>query len=555
MKRKNGNVESTLRRRAEAKLAAEGERFAGMAERDPVALIHELEVHQIELEMQNEELRDTQQEAEEQRRRYQDLYDFAPVGYLTLDAAGKVTQANLATASLLGCERQRLVGQPLFFFLAPDSRGDYDSLLRRLLAGESGARCEVRLGANAKRQGWLLLDGGTFVAGEARQPGRVALMDISERKMAEAALLKSEEKFSRIFHTAPIMIGISTLTEGRFVDVNTAGLEILGYRRDEIIGRTALELGLWADPADRPRMVRILEEQGTVRNFEVRFREKSGRTHIGLYSADLIGLDGERYLLSVVRDITERKQAEERIEHLNTELAARAAELGAANQELEAFSYSVSHDLRIPLTSIGGYCQIIQEVCGDRLDEQCRGYLREIDEGVHRMSGLIETLLNFSRLSQVEPQRETVDLSAMANAVAVELRLTKPERRVDIRIADGVTVDGDPKLLHVVLENLLGNAWKYTYDKEEAVIEFGTADIHGKPACFVRDNGAGFDMANADKLFMPFQRLPGADAFKGHGIGLAIVQRIIQRHGGKIWAEGAPGNGATFWFTLPTSSV
>jgi len=532
-----------LRRRAEAKLATAASGTAGMEGRDTSSLVHELQVHQIELEMQNEELRRTQQEAEEQRRRYQDLYDFAPVGYLTLSAAGEVTEANLAAAALLGCERHRLVGQPLFRFIAPESRGDYESCIHRLLAGTSGVRCEVRLGANAKRQGWLLLEGGTFVAGEKRQPGRVALMDITERKMAEEALRKSEQKFSRIFHTASILIGITTLGEERFVDINEAALQALGYRRDEVVGRTGLELGLWVDPAAQSWMMRTVEEQGSVRNFEMRFRDKSGRIHIGLMSADLIVLEGKRYLLVVVRDITDKKKAQEEVEQLNTELAARAS-------ELEAFNYTVSHDLRIPLTTVGGYCQVLQEFCGKSLDEQCRGFLREIDNGVHRMAGLIDSLLDFSRLRDVELRRETVDLSAMANTVAAELRLAEPERRPEFRIADGVVVEGDQNLLMIVLQNLLGNAWKYT-SEGDAVIEFGTADIDASPAFFVRDNGAGFDMADAARIFIPFQRLPGVDKIKGHGIGLATVQRIVQRHGGRVWAEGKPGKGATFYFTLP----
>ena len=170
------------------------------------------------------------------------------------------------------------------------------------------------------------------------------------------------------------------------------------------------------------------------------------------------------------------------------------------------------------------------------------------------MNRLIDALLNFSRLTRVEPRRETVDLSGMAQEVAAELTLTEPARRVTFRIAEGITVNGDANLLRVVLENLLGNAWKYTGMREEAVIEFGVTEIDGKPACFVRDNGPGFDMADAEKLFIPFQRLPGAEEFRGHGIGLATVERIIRRHGGRVWAEGEPGKGATFYFTFSLQS-
>jgi light-regulated signal transduction histidine kinase (bacteriophytochrome) len=254
--------------------------------------------------------------------------------------------------------------------------------------------------------------------------------------------------------------------------------------------------------------------------------------------------------LAVMVDVTERKRAEEEIERLNTDLAARAAELEAANRELEAFNYTVAHDLRKPLTVVNGYCQAIRELCGNKLDEACKDYLREAYNGTWRMNRLIDALLNFSRLAHVETHPETVDLSAMAHEVAAELKLAESERRVTFRIADGVSADGDAALLRVVLDNLLGNAWKYNGTRDDVIIEFGITEVDGKPVYFVRDNGVGFDMADADKLFTPFQRLPGAEECGGFGIGLATVERIIRRHGGRVWAEGEPGKGATFYFTL-----
>jgi light-regulated signal transduction histidine kinase (bacteriophytochrome) len=221
-----------------------------------------------------------------------------------------------------------------------------------------------------------------------------------------------------------------------------------------------------------------------------------------------------------------------------------------AKRELEAFNYTVAHDLRKPLTVVNGYCQAIRELCGDQLDEQCKGHLREAYDGTLRMNRLIDALLNFSRMAHVEPRRETVDLSAMAHEVAAELRLAEPGRRATFRVGEGITVNGDANLLRVVLGNLLGNAWKYTGMQEEALIELGVTEIDGQPACFVRDNGPGFDMAEAEKLFTPFHRLPGAEECRGFGIGLATVERIIRSHGGRVWAEGEPGKGATFYFTL-----
>jgi light-regulated signal transduction histidine kinase (bacteriophytochrome) len=228
----------------------------------------------------------------------------------------------------------------------------------------------------------------------------------------------------------------------------------------------------------------------------------------------------------------------------------RAIALESANRELESFSYSVSHDLRSPLVWIGGYCRSILKHNGDKLDELHREQLKEACEGILRMEHLIAALLDLSRQAQCELICTATDLSEMAKSVASELVLAEPGRRVIFNIAAQITGTGDQRLLRVVVENLLRNAWKYTSEREDAVIEFGVTKCEGNQAYFVRDNGAGFDMAFAEKLFVPFQRLHGTEIFKGHGIGLATVKRIISRHNGKIWAESSEGNGATFYFTL-----
>jgi signal transduction histidine kinase len=232
------------------------------------------------------------------------------------------------------------------------------------------------------------------------------------------------------------------------------------------------------------------------------------------------------------------------------ELRESNERLEAANRDLEAFGYTVSHDLRSPLTCINGYCQLLLELCSARLDEQCTGFINDISVAAGRMEQLVTTILNFSQLTRKEMDRQTVDLSRLARTVSLDLRMRQSERTVDFVIAEGVEVRGDLKLLRVVMENLLGNAWKYSGKQEEARIEFGTVAGEGEPVYFVRDNGAGFDMCRADRLFNAFERLHSSSEFEGIGIGLATVQRIIERHGGRVWAEGAVGKGATFYFTL-----
>ena len=245
----------------------------------------------------------------------------------------------------------------------------------------------------------------------------------------------------------------------------------------------------------------------------------------------------------VFRDITERKRAEQM-------LAERTVQLEAANKELESFAYSVSHDLRAPLRSIDGFSQILLEDFADRLGSEGQRSLTRIRAATQRMGHLIDDLLKLSQITRAEIRKENVDLSALARHVAAEVQEREPGRSVSVDIAEGVSVEGDARLLGVVLENLIGNAFKFTAKKPEPKIEFGIGRDGGGPLYFVRDNGAGFDMTYAGKLFGPFQRLHAAEEFRGTGIGLATVQRIIHRHGGRVWAEAAVDQGATFYFTL-----
>jgi signal transduction histidine kinase len=245
----------------------------------------------------------------------------------------------------------------------------------------------------------------------------------------------------------------------------------------------------------------------------------------------------------VLRYWNSRKKAQDELRSYHEHLEELVKE---RTSELESFNYTVSHDLRKPLTIISGYCGVI----GELYDNEGRDYLHEIENGVNSMSALIDTLLKFSCLANREPNRETVNLSELALETAGSLKTAEPGRRVVFRIGEGITANGDRNLLRIVLENLLGNAWKYTHLQEEPVIEFGTTDVKGQTAYFIRDNGSGFDMSHADEIFIPFRRLSEAQESSGYGIGLATVGKIIKRHGGRIWAEGAPDKGATFIFTL-----
>ncbi len=371
----------------------------------------------------------------------------------------------------------------------------------------------------------------------------------SMRAAAEAA----EARASALLEMAPD--GVVIVDAGGVINyVNGQTEKMFGHKRGDLLGKPVEVLiperyrgkhighreGYVAEPRTRPMGIGLelygLRSDGT--EFPVEIALSPLHTEQGLI------------VIAIIRDVTERRHVESEIKRLNDDLNRRATELEAANKELEAFSYSVSHDLRAPLRAIDGFSQALAEDYSDKLDEHGKDYLRRVRAATQRMGDLIDDLLMLSRLTRSEMSRDRVDLSALAEEVISGLRQTTPERRVDVSIQPGMVVEADPHLLRIALDNLLGNAWKFTGKRDDARIEVGAARHDDETAYYVRDNGAGFDMAHADNLFAPFQRLHRTEEFSGTGIGLAMVQRIIRRHGGRIWAESAVGEGATFYFTL-----
>jgi PAS domain S-box-containing protein len=480
------------------------------------------------------------------------LLDYANAPIIVWDPHFRISRFNPAFERLTGFKSKDVLGLGLDILFPENKKVESMRQIRRTLSGERWEVVEIpilRVDGELRTVLWNSAnvydtDGKKIVATIAQG------QDITERKLAEEAMKTSETKYRRLFEAAKDGILLLDADTGHIIDVNPYLVEMLGLPYREFIGKPLWELGYFRDIIASKANFLELQKSKYIRYEDLPLRTVDGREMKVEFVSNIYQVENNKIIQCNIRDITKRKLAEEEVNKLNEILKHRAAALEIANNELEAFAYSVSHDLRAPLRSMEGFSQALLEDCFDILNDECKDYLKRIQNSAELMAQLIDDMLRLSQITRVDMILNKVNLSEMAHTVAAKLKNNSPDRKITFEITAGLTAYGDGKLLSIALENLFGNALKFTGPVPEAHIEFGITENRGQKAYFVRDNGVGFDMTYANKLFKPFQRLHTIAEFPGTGIGLASVQRIIQRHGGKVWADGKVGEGAAFYFTL-----
>lgn len=465
----------------------------------------------------------------------------------TLD--GVILNWNAGAEKIYGYAAEEIVGKPIALLSPAEKANEEELILARIKRGEHVEHFETMRQRKDGRRIQVSMTVSPIYDAEARIVAASAISrDITERKRVEETL----RKLSSAVEQSPATVVITGPT-GAIEYVNPKFVTLTGYTIAETLGQNPRILKSGVHPPEFYKAMWQTLASGEVWRGEICNKKKNGDLYWELAAiAPLRDTAGHvTSFVAIKEDITQQKWIEEQNQRLNEELRKQSVELTASNKELEAFAYSVSHDLRAPLRSIDGFSQALLEDYGPEFDEDGRDLLRRVRAAAQRMAALIDDLLGLSRVSRMEMDRQPVNLAELARNVAAELQAADADRRADFVIAPEVWAEGDARLLQIVMENLLGNAWKFTANKAGARIEFGVAEHEGKRNYFVCDNGAGFDMKFSDKLFQVFQRLHKTSEFPGTGVGLATVHRIVLRHGGRIWAHGETDRGATFFFTLP----
>ena len=480
-------------------------------------------------------------------------------GAVTVDGSGLIVYANRRFAAIVGAPLESVIGSSFHDYICTADRVRANGFLRNESGRAEKIEVSLRIGHQLVP---VFLAASPFQIEDSRRERFLCIVvtDLSPQQNVEAAAAVDREwknRYEAVVRASGHLLYDWNPHSGTVLF--GGDLErILGYSLSEMNGGSA-QWEKIVHPDDRSAFraecARAVATK-TPLDLEYRVLHRDGSTrYVQDNGYPLIDADGRiSSFVGFVVDVTDRKRDEERIRQMNGELERRVlertSELQFANKEMEAFCYSISHDLRAPLRSIRGYSEIVLEEYAPKLDGRGRDFLKKASDSATQMNQLLDDMLRLSVISRGELQREQTDLSGMARQLLETMKAGEPERKVTFRIGEKLTVQGDSRLLQIALGNLLGNAWKFTGRKADAVIEFDSTSHGGERVFFVRDNGEGFDMEWKHRMFGVFERLHSAKEFPGTGIGLAIVHRIIQRHGGRIWAEGKRHEGATFYFTL-----
>lgn len=487
---------------------------------------------------------------EQAEYQFRALIEAAPDSIVVVTQDGTIVLVNSQTEQWFGYTREELVGQPIEVLIPQRFRDRHQGHRSAYVEKPRSRPMGSGLDLFGQRKNGSEFPVEISLSSFDTEDGTLVMSivrDLTERRHAEQMRTELQARFEAVAETAKDVI-VTIDSDHAVIYVNPAAEPVFGASVEDLIGIPFTHL--LAEPF-HAQFISACDHfvDTSASGLRAKRIEMRGRNANGLEFPIELSLAnwnvGEHVFYTVMlRDVTERKVAEQALRDY-------AAQLEVSNRELEAFSYSVSHDLRAPLRSIDGFSQALLEDYSGKLDDVGIGHLNRVRAAAQRMGHLIDDLLTLARVTRIELKPELIDLSALASDISSELQKAEPARKGEFEIQPALTSRGDARLLRVALENLLGNAWKFTGKKPSPHISFGLARIEGAPTYFVRDNGAGFDMTYSNKLFSAFQRLHDAHDFPGTGVGLATVQRVIQKHGGKIWADAAPNRGATFYFVLP----
>ena len=464
----------------------------------------------------------------------------------TLD--GTILRWNRSAERIYGYSASEAIGQLITILMPSEYLGTIDGIFERLKRGEEIQAYETVRQRKDGRQIVVSMTISPLRDENGKILGTSAIArDITERK-------KAEERFQKAFNASPEPITIATMSEGRYVDVNESFVRVTGYQREEVIGRTSLEIKFWARPEDRSAFIEILTKQGSVRDLEITFLTKSGGKRTGLDSAEIIEIAGEKCILAIFKDVTQQKNLEKQRERAEEALAQRAAELARSNAELEQFAYVASHDLQEPLRMVASFTQLLAKRYQDKLDADGREFIAYAVDGATRMQKLIADLLSYSRVGTRGKPFQPANCDAILERVLVGLKLAINESGAIVRHDPLPTLMGDDIQLEQLFQNLLANAIKFR-SETPPVVHLSAEHAGNEWKFSVRDNGIGIAPEYAERIFMIFQRLHTKAEYPGSGIGLAICKKIVERHSGRIWVNSEPESGTTFFFTIPDSDI